>query len=106
MQLVEPRVVRGGVSAVDAAADRVDARQLGRDVVDGNLHAERVEPEVRVLQPVAVALVLLLASGSEVLECLYRIVGLYLSGFKSVEYPKRHGGLFLFADIRRRRAAL
>ena len=52
-----------------------------------------------VLEPVAVALMLLLASGGEVLKCLYRIVGLDLSGLKSVEYPERHGGLFLFAAL-------
>ena len=59
VQLVEPRVVGVGVGAIGVGPAGVERGEPGGDVADDALHAEGVEPEVGIVEVVAVAFVLL-----------------------------------------------
>ena len=65
--------------------------------VTARLHAERVEPEVRVVDPVAVVGVLVLARFGEVLDLLYRLLGVHLPALGLGDQGEYHLGQLILA---------
>ena len=81
VQFVELSVIGGCVGSVSRPPIRVYYRQPCGDVVDSELHAERVEPEMWIVDAVTVSFVLIFALGSHVLDFLYGLPGVKLPGF-------------------------
>ena len=83
------------MALVLVAPVRVEHGEPRGYVVDGKLHAERIEPEVGVFQSVAVIVMLVLAFGGEGFDGFYCVLGLHLAALDLADYFEHHGGKIL-----------
>ena len=81
VQFIELSVIGGCVGRVNRPPIRVYYGQPRGDVVDSELHTERVEPEMRVMDAVPVPFVLIFALRCQVFDFLYGLSGVKLPGF-------------------------